>query len=201
MWRAVHASSGDLIAFCDADIRDFDAGFVLGLVGPLVARDDVLFVKGYYERPLDGRSGEGGRVTELMARPLISTFFPHLHGLHQPLAGECAAPRSVLEGLPFVGGYGVDLGLLIDVTARHGVDGLVQSDLGTRVHRNRPLSELSVQSLAILQLGLRRAGVIDTDPPSAGRPFHLLRPGADPVAVPHDELPPLREVPAHRKSA
>src|SRR5215472_2548314 len=137
MWRGVHATSGDIVVFCDADIRSFDPGFVLGLLGPLLTRDDVNFVKGYYDRPLDGRPGEGGRVTELMARPLISVFFPHLAGLHQPLAGECAARRDVLEAVPFVGGYGVDLGLLIDVSEQFGPAGLVQCDLGERVHRNR----------------------------------------------------------------
>ena len=183
MWRAVHVTTGDLVVFCDADIRRFDTGFVLGLVGPLVTRDDVTFVKGCYERPLFDRPGEGGRVTELMARPLISVFFPRLADLRQPLAGECAAPRDVLEALPFVGGYGVDLALLIDVTERFGTAGLVQCDLGVRVHRNRALSELSGQSLAILQVGLARAGV------------------EGPLPATLAERPPLLEVPAHRKSA
>ncbi|HEY3809919.1 MAG TPA: glucosyl-3-phosphoglycerate synthase [Acidimicrobiales bacterium] len=183
MWRAVHAASGDIVVFCDADIRSFDAGFVLGLLGPLLTRDDVTFVKGCYDRPLDGRPGEGGRVTELMARPLISVFFPHLAGLSQPLAGECAARRDVLAAVPFAAGYGVDLGLLIDVTARFGTGGLVQCDLGVRVHRNRPLAELSGQALAILQLALARAGV------DAGDVGPLV------------EQPPLASVPAHRKTA
>ena len=169
----MHVTSGDLVVFCDADIREFDPGFVLGLLGPLLTRDDVTFVKGYYERPLDGRPGEGGRVTELMARPLISVFFPHLAGLHQPLAGECAARRDVLEAVPFVGGYGVDLGLLIDVTERFGTAGLVQCDLGERVHRNRPLAELGVQALAILQLAPGAGRAVrgsNAGRPSAGPP-------------------------------
>ena len=98
MWRAVHVSTGDLLVFCDADIREFDPGFVLGPLGPLLTRDDVTFVKGYYQRPLDGRPGEGGRVTELMARPLISVFFPHLANLSQPLAGEFARPAGGAGG-------------------------------------------------------------------------------------------------------
>jgi glucosyl-3-phosphoglycerate synthase len=129
-------------------------------------------------------AGQGGRVTELMARPLIWTFFRHLSDLTQPLSGECAAPREVLESLPFVDGYGVDLGLIIDVVERFGNAGLVQCDLGQRVHRNRPLSDLGPQALAVLQLGLERAGAVGPD----GR-----------VSVP--ELPPLGEVPAHRKTA
>lgn len=196
MWKAVHASSGDLVVFCDADIRDFDTGFVLGLAGPLLCRDDVTFVKGFYERPVEGRAGEGGRVTELMARPLISVLFPHLSDLAQPLSGECASWREVLEALPFIGGYGVDLGLLIDVTDRFGNAGLVQSDLGVRIHRNRPLAELGPQALAVLQAGLVRAGVEDV--PVATQ---LLRPGVEPLAVEVSEMPPLTDVPAHRKTA
>lgn len=196
LWRAVHAASGDLIAFCDSDIRDFETHFILGLVGPLLTRDDVQFVKGCYDRPLDGRPGEGGRVTELMARPLISSFFPHLAPLLQPLSGECAAWRSVLEKVPFVGGYGVDLGLLIDLSAQHGASAIAQCHLGERVHRNRSLDELSVQALAILQLGLSRAGVAEPGP-GAG----LLRPGNVAVPVALVQRPPLCQVPAHRKSA
>lgn len=195
MWKAVHASTGDIVAFCDADIRDFDPGFVVGLVGPLLLRDDVTFVKGFYERPVDGRP-EGGRVTELMARPLISLLFPHLADLAQPLSGECAARREVLEAVPFIGGYGVDLGLLIDVTGRFGNAGLVQCDLGVRVHRNRPLSELGLQALAILQAGMARSGAAEV-PWQA----ELLRPGAEPAGVELVELPPLAEVPADRKTA
>lgn len=191
MWKGVHAATGDVIVFCDADIRDFHTGFVLGLAGPLLARDDITFAKGFYER-------DGGRVTELMARPLISLFFPHLADLAQPLSGECAAFRHVLEAVPFAGGYGVDLGLLIDLTARHGNSGLVQCDLGERVHRNRTLTELGPQSLAILQVALERAGVAEEDFPWTAQ---LVRPGADPAVVQFLELPPLLEVPAHRKTA
>jgi glucosyl-3-phosphoglycerate synthase len=201
MWKAVHVTSGDVVVFCDTDIVGFDPGFVLGLVGPLLARDDVTFVKGFYERPLDGRPGEGGRVTELMARPLLSVFFPHLADLAQPLSGECAARREVLEAVPFVGGYGVDLGLLIDVSERFGDAGLVQCDLGVRVHRNRPLSELGPQALSILQLALQRAGVADAEPSGFEWMTTLMRPRSEPLAVAFSERPPLVEVPAHRKTA
>jgi glucosyl-3-phosphoglycerate synthase len=200
MWRAVHVTTGDLLVFCDADIRGFHPGFVLGPLGPLLTRDDVTFVKGYYQRPLDGRPGEGGRVTELMARPLISVFFPHLADLRQPLAGEFAARRDVLEAVPFAGGYGVDLGLLVDVSERFGAGGLVQCDLGERVHRNRPLSELSGQALAILQLALARAGLAPANT-AFGWTTQLMRPDHDAMTVTLVERPPLTEVPAHRKSA
>jgi glucosyl-3-phosphoglycerate synthase len=201
MWRAVHVTSGDLLAFCDADIQHFDAGFVRGLLGPLLTRDDVTFVKGYYERPLDGRPGEGGRVTELVARPLISLFFPELAPLCQPLAGECAARREVLEAVPFAGGYGVDLGLLVDVSERFGIAGLVQCDLGQRVHRNRPLAELGVQALAILQLALVRAGLGDETVAASGWMTTLVRPSGEAIPVTLVERPPLKEVPAHRMTA
>lgn len=193
MWKGVHAATGDVIVFCDADIRDFHAGFVLGLAGPLLARDDIAFAKGFYER-------SGGRVTELMARPLISVFFPHLADLAQPLSGECGAFREVLESVPFAGGYGVDLGLLIDVTARFGNGGLVQCDLGERVHRNRSLAELGPQSLAILQVALERAGVAEAEEDFPWTAT-LQRPDAGPAEVSYLELPPLIEVPGHRMTA
>ncbi|MDQ1378110.1 MAG: glucosyl-3-phosphoglycerate synthase, partial [Acidimicrobiaceae bacterium] len=159
MWKAVYVSNGDLVVFCDADIRQFAPHFVTGLLGPLLLRDDVMFVKGFYDRPLDGRPAEGGRVTELVARPLIAALLPHLAAMTQPLAGECAARRQVFEAVPFVDGYGVDLGLVIDVAERFGVAAMAQCDLGERIHRNRPLSDLGPQALAVVQVALSRAGM------------------------------------------
>ena len=203
MWRGVHVTSGDVVVFCDADISGFDPAFVTGLAGPLLARDDVAFCKGFYERPVGGGpagggAATGGRVTELMARPLISVLFPHLADVAQPLSGECAGRRDVLEAIPFVGGYGVDLGLLVDVTAGFGNAALVQCDLGERVHRNRPLTELGPQALVILQTALLRAGLADVDLPWT---TPLLRPDAEPAKVQLVELPPLADVPADRKTA
>ncbi|MGI8492389.1 MAG: glucosyl-3-phosphoglycerate synthase [Acidimicrobiales bacterium] len=192
MWRGVYATTGDIVVFCDADIRSFDPAFVLGLAGPLLVADDVAFVKGFYDRPLDGRPGGGGRVTELMARPLISMLFRDLAAVAQPLAGECAGRREVLESVPFVDGYGVDLGLLIDITARHGISSLVQCDLGQRVHRNRPLSELGAQALAILQLGLARSGLAGTPVAST-----MSRPDGTSVSVSLTEHPPLCGLPSN----
>ncbi|HEX9969813.1 MAG TPA: glucosyl-3-phosphoglycerate synthase, partial [Acidimicrobiales bacterium] len=126
MQLAVRESSGDVIAFCDADVRNFDVGFVLGLVGPLLTTDEVAFVKGYYQRPFEGRPGEGGRVTELMARPLLRVLFPHLAGVVQPLGGECAGRRDVFEKVPFVKGWGVDIALVLDIVARYGAGALAQ---------------------------------------------------------------------------
>ena len=181
LWKSIHAAHGDLIAWCDADVRNFGPRFVTGLVGPLLSSDDVSLVKGFYDRPLDGRPGEGGRVTELVARPLISILFPHLAAVVQPLGGECAGRREVLEQLPFVQGYGVDLALLVDVAERFGLGAMAQVDLGVRVHRNRPLAELAPQAEAIIATALTRAGFAVTAEVGA--------------------RPPMIEVPAYRKSA
>jgi glucosyl-3-phosphoglycerate synthase len=154
LWKALAAAKGDLLVFCDADIRDFDPSFVTGLLGPLLVHEQIGFVKGRYERP-----GDGGRVTELVARPLISLLFPDLAGFDQPLAGEFAGRRDVFERVPFVQGYGVDLALLIDVVADLGLDRVAQVDLGQRLHRNRPLAELRPQAEAVMHAALGRAGL------------------------------------------
>jgi glucosyl-3-phosphoglycerate synthase len=201
MWKALQASSGEFVVYCDADVVNFDAGFVLGLLGPLLVRDDVAFVKGFYDRPLDGAATGGGRVTELMARPLITVLYPHLGDLAQPLSGECAARRDVLEAVPFAGGYAVDLGLLIDVTARFGNTSLVQCDLGSRVHRNRPLSQLGPQALAVLQLALARSSPTSLPEIGPGCAHFLSMPGVEPALVELVELPAVSQVPASRLTA
>jgi glucosyl-3-phosphoglycerate synthase len=182
LWKAVAAARGEILVFCDADIRNFGPAYVTGLLGPLLFHDHLAFVKGAYER--DG----GGRVTELVARPLIALLFPELAAFHQPLAGEFAARRSVLEQLPFVQGYGVDLALLIDVVAQVGLAGVAQVHLGCRLHRNRPLSELSPEAVAVAAAALRRAGVAVVPAPT------LVRPGTEAVAVGLDERPPLAQL-------
>lgn len=151
------AAAGDVVVFCDADVTNFSARFVTGLLAPL-ADPSVQFVKGYYERPLQGRNDGGGRVTELVARPLISLLFPHLRHIRQPLAGEFAGRRGALEAVEFEPGYAVDLALLIDLADRFGVDSIAQADLGERFHRNRTLAELSEQSVSILAMAFDRAG-------------------------------------------
>lgn len=194
LWKSLYAAKGDLLVFCDADVREFSDRFVVGLLGPLLLDSATSFVKGYYHRPVDGPD-VGGRVTELVARPLISLLFPHLSAIVQPLAGEFAGRRSVLEQVPFAGGYGVDLALLIDVAARFGLRSVAQVDLGSRVHRNRPLSELGPQALAVLHGALRRAGV-ELD--AAGSVAHSL-PGAS-IDVPLSERPPMVDVAAYREA-
>lgn len=193
LWKSVAAAEGDLVVWCDADITDFGPRFVTGLVGPLLTRPEVDFVKGFYDRPVGTSAHGGGRVTELVARPTISLLFPHLSSIVQPLAGEYAGRRSLLERLPFVQGYGVDLGLLVDISELGDTGAIAQVDLGTRRHRNRPLDELGPQALAVLQTALRRAL------PGQGQAATLVRPDLDPVEVDVAERPPLVDVPAYRR--
>jgi glucosyl-3-phosphoglycerate synthase len=187
LWKSLHESTGDLVVWVDADIVDFDPGFVVGMLGPLVVDPTVDFVKGHYHRPEANGVG-GGRVTELLARPLLSLYFPELAEVAQPLAGEYAGRRSLLEQLPFVVGYGVDVALLIDAVRLVGIDHVAQVDLGVRHHRNRTLDELGPQALAVGQAILDRAGV---RPPGTAV---LHRPGRDPLPVPMHERPPLRSL-------
>ncbi len=193
LWKSLVVSTGDIVAWCDADVTDFDPRFVTGLVGPLLTHPHLEFVKGFYERPLDGRPGEGGRVTELVARPVLALLFPHLTSIVQPLAGEYAGRRRLLERLPFATSYGVDLALLIDAVAEVGLDAVAQVDLGVRVHRNRSLAELSLQAMEVLNVALRRAGIDVVDSPV------LHRPGLAPAYDASIERPPLLDVAAYRR--
>jgi glucosyl-3-phosphoglycerate synthase len=152
-------STGELVVFVDADVANFGAHFVTGLLGPLLVDSRLQLVKGRYERPIDGSPTGGGRVTELVARPAISLLFPELAGVDQPLAGETAARRAALAALQFAPGYGVELGLLVDTAQLFGIEAIAQVDLGVRVHRNRPLHELAPQARQVLQAALDRAGV------------------------------------------
>ena len=160
LWKSLHATSGDLVAWCDTDVRDWHPRFVYGTLGPLLAEPRIGYVKGYYQRPIvEGgvlKEGGGGRVTELVARPLINLFFPELSGMIQPLSGEYAGRRSLLEAIPFFTGYAVEIGHLIDVIERVGLDGLGQVDLDVRVHRNQELEGLSRMSFVILQAVMKR---------------------------------------------
>ncbi len=157
---ALHEAEGDLIAFIDGDVTNFGPHFVTGLLGPLLTDDSVTVVKGFYQRPLHGGPDGGGRVTELMARPVIDLLFPALSFVRQPLAGETAAPRWVLEKCALADGYAVELALLVDVASRFGVETIAQVDLGVRAHRNRPLSELRPQATDILAAALARSPLV-----------------------------------------
>ncbi len=163
MRTALKATDGDLIVFVDADVTNFGPHFVTGLVGPLLSDDSLTLVKGFYQRPLHGIPDGGGRVTELMAKPVIDLLFPYLASIEQPLAGETAAPRSVLEKCGLADGYAVELALLIDVASVFGVQTVAQVDLGVRIHRNRPLAELRPQATDILRAALARASLVTPD--------------------------------------
>jgi glucosyl-3-phosphoglycerate synthase len=155
MWRALPVLRGELICFLDADSEAFGAHFACGLLGPLISRNDISFVKGCYRRPF--RAGDtvlpdgGGRVTELTARPLLNLFYPELAGIEQPLAGEIAGRRELLERLPFVTGYGVDVGLLLDAYAEIGLEGIAQVDLDVRQNAHQPLRDLGPMAFAVLR--------------------------------------------------
>jgi glucosyl-3-phosphoglycerate synthase len=163
MWKSLFVTTGEVVVFMDADLLDWDTHFVPGLLGPLLTRPEVLLVKGFYERPMGSGEGavpfEGGRVTELVARPLIRLLFPDLAGLHQPLAGEWAVRRSLFETLSVPTRYAVELAALVDTVRAHGVGALAQVDLGTRAHRHQSLRDLSGMSTQILAAALARAGL------------------------------------------
>ena len=167
MWRALSVLDGELVCFLDADTQGFSAHFATGLLGPLVCEPGVSFVKGFYRRPLrqgedagrDGGEGAGeggGRVNHLTARPALRLFYPELAGVRQPLAGEVAARRELLEGLAFATGYGVEIAMLIDVWRKLGLDGIAQVDLDEHRNRHQPLSALAPMASTVLATIARR---------------------------------------------
>jgi glucosyl-3-phosphoglycerate synthase len=160
LWKSLYETSGDIVVWADTDVRNWHSRMVYGTLGPLLHEPRLQYVKGYYQRPIvEGgvlKEGGGGRVTELVARPLINLFFPELSGLIQPLSGEYAARRALLESIPFFTGYAVEIGHLIDSADRLGIEGLGQVDLERRVHRNQELEGLSRMSFVILQAVMKR---------------------------------------------
>lgn len=166
LWRSLAATSGDIVVFIDSDLIDPDPMFVPRLVGPLLTADGIHLVRGFYRRPLKFGAGEeatgGGRVTELVARPLLAALRPELGCVLQPLGGEYAGTRELLTSVPFAPGYGVEIGLLIDTYDRFGLDAIAQVNLGVRTHRNRPLNELGPMSRQIVATLLTRCGVADS---------------------------------------
>ena len=160
LWKSLYCTQGDIVIWLDTDIVNIHPRFVYGLIGPLLLRPDIQFVKGFYRRPLKVgdkiQAGGGGRVTELTARPLINLFYPELSGVIQPLSGEYGGRRTALEQLSFFSGYGVEIGLLIDVLDKFGVNAIAQVDLQERIHHNQPLEALSKMSFAIIQAVIRK---------------------------------------------
>lgn len=178
LWRSLAATTGDLIVFIDSDLIGPDPMFVPRLVGPMLTGDGIHLVRGFYRRPLKLRGGEdangGGRVTELVARPLLAALRPELGCVLQPLGGEYAGSRELLTSVPFAPGYGVEIGILIDTYDRLGLDAIAQVNLGVRTHRNRPLSELGPMSRQIIATLLTRCGIADS-----GVGLTQFFPGAD----------------------
>ncbi len=208
MWRGLAATDGDLVVFVDADLRSFSPEYVVSLLGPLLEDDEIQLVKAVYDRPLvvgeTQIAAGGGRVTEIMARPLINALWPELAGVAQPLSGEYASRRDLLETLNFPCGYGVEIGLLVDTYRRFGLAGLAQVDLGERKHEHQDASRLSRMSAQILHAALIR---VDSDGD--------IYPAPDPVILPafshekdrfgvtlHElqtaERPPLKSIPEYR---
>jgi glucosyl-3-phosphoglycerate synthase len=172
MWRSLSVLDGDLVCFLDADVLEFPVHYAIGLLGPLIEFDEIEFVKAFYRRPF--RQGDlslpdgGGRVNHLLARPALAVFYPALAGVRQPLAGEIAARRSLLERLPFATGYGVEIAMLLDVLEQVGLDGMAQVDLDTHINSHQPLLELTAMAYSVLRavaLRLEREGrLLDLDP-------------------------------------
>jgi len=199
MWRALRVLRGDVVCFLDADSERFGAHFACGLLGPVLCEPEISFVKGFYRRPF--RVGEltlpdgGGRVTELTARPLLNMFYPDLAAVEQPLAGEIAARRALLERLPFVSGYGVDIALLLDAYRTVGLGALAQVDLDVRQNAHQPLRDLGLMAYAVLQAvaaRLERDGRLSAQPSAT-----FLAPGPDGVEALRSrpvERPPLADL-------
>ncbi len=212
LWKSLAAASGDLIVFIDADLVEFDTRYVVGLLGPLLTDPTVSFVKGTYDRPLmiDGAHAPngGGRVTELVARPLLNQFWPELAGFVQPLGGEYATRRDVLERVPFAGGYGVELGLLVDLLELVGLDAMAQVDLGRRVHRHQPDAALAAMAGQVMLTAWgrldRQGRIVESAPPATTlTQFHRDADGLGALRWETSETaatdrPPLVEVPEYR---
>jgi glucosyl-3-phosphoglycerate synthase len=203
LWKSLMVTAGDVLVFVDADLTQWGPHFVTGLLGPLLAEPDVQLVKGFYARvrtDTDGSvSTEGGRVTELVARPVLSLWWPHLAGVVQPLAGEWAARRALMESLNIPVGYGVELATLLDTVSQHGLDAVAQVDLGSRAHRHQADHDLAVMAAELLAVAeRRRSGRHQKSRPVTLEQFERedgqVRRRSRPVPV--QERPPARTVTA-----
>jgi glucosyl-3-phosphoglycerate synthase len=219
LWKSLLVTTGDLLVFVDADLTEWGPHFVTGLLGPLLhdqfADQRVQLVKGFYERLYQGGDGsvsaDGGRVTELVARPLLSLWWPELAGIVQPLAGEWAARRDLLESLPIPVAYGIELAVLLDTARDHGLDAIAQVDLGSRGHKHQASHDLALMAAELLLVAERRRGTGRSAQGAAAGPEHA----AEPVLlrqfvrtdgemrqrsrpIPIAERPPARTVKAER---
>jgi glucosyl-3-phosphoglycerate synthase len=210
LWKAVYELTGDIIVYVDADIKNIHPRFVYGLVAPLIYRPEVHYVKAFYDRPLAFSQGVrpsgGGRVTEILVRPLFSLFFPDLTGLIQPLSGEYAVRREVLDKIPFPIGYGVETSHLIDVYEKWGMEAIAQVDLDRRLHRNQETRDLGKMAFGILRAFLFRAealGVIGELPELSTllRQFQAKEETFEQIAheIVEEERQPMIEIPEYRE--
>lgn len=211
LWKSLLVTKGEIVAWIDTDIANIDPRFVYGILGPLIANPNLHYVKGFYQRPIFAagalQAAGGGRVTELMARPLINLFYPELSGVIQPLSGEYAGRRSALESVPFYSGYGVETGLLIEIYEKYGLNAIAQVDLLERVHHNQPLEALSKMSFAILQVVIDKleqrlgANVLA----DVNKSMKLIRSGPagyslDVAEIVERERPPMASLEAYRQA-
>jgi hypothetical protein len=209
LWKSLYCTRGDILVWIDTDIVNIHPRFVYGLIGTLLVRPDIHFVKGFYKRPLKIKNkmqaGAGGRVTELTARPLINLFYPELSGVVQPLSGEYGGRRKVLEQLPFFSGYGVEIGLLIDVLEKFGLNAIGQVDLLERIHHNQELEALSKMSFAIIQAVIRKLEVRQGQSiiENVNKTMKLIRQERELLSLDIEEIaererPPMLEVEEYR---
>ena len=209
LWKAIHQLKGDIIVYVDADISNIHPRFVYGLVAPLIHRDEIQYVKAFYDRPLAYSSGirpsGGGRVTEILTRPLFSLFFPELTAIIQPLSGEYAVRRDVLERIPFPVGYGVETSHILDVYHEFGLEAFAQTDLDKRVHENKPTISLGKMSFGILQTFLKRAQALgkfeNVDHETILRQFQVTKSQyqQNEISIVEEERPPMIEIEEYRK--
>ncbi|MEE8592253.1 MAG: glucosyl-3-phosphoglycerate synthase [Spirochaetia bacterium] len=210
LWKAIYQLEGDILVYIDADIKNIHPRFVYGLVAPLIYRPEIHYVKAFYDRPLASSQGSrpsgGGRVTEILIRPLFSLFFPELTALIQPLSGEYAVRRQVLDKIPFPIGYGVETSHLIDVYHRWGLQAIAQTDLDRRVHRNQHTRDLGKMAFGILQTFLKRVealGILSNLPELSTtlRQFQVNNNLFEeiPLKIIEEERPPMIEIPEYRK--
>jgi nucleotide-binding universal stress UspA family protein len=210
LWKSLYCTHGDIVIWLDTDIVNIHPRFAYGLIGPLLLRPDIQFVKGFYRRPLRVgdkiQAGGGGRVTELTARPLLNLFYPELSGVIQPLSGEYGGRRTALEKIGFFSGYGVEIGMLIDVLEQFGLAAIAQVDLKERIHHNQPLEALSKMSFAIIQAVIRKLetrygqSILE----NVNKTMKLIRYEQDSFMLEIEEIaerdrPPMIEIPEYRE--
>jgi len=211
LWKALYVTKGDIIVYIDADIKNIHHRFVYGLLGPLILFDNIKYVKAFYDRPIAiGKSKirptGGGRVTELVIRPLFSLFFPELTQILQPLSGEYAGFREIYETIPFPIGYGVETSMILDIYEKWGLDVIAQVDLDRRIHRNRDTRALGKMAFVILMTFINRKiklGLIDIKEGLSDEmiQYNLIKDEYKPdvFKIEGNERPPMIEIPAYRE--